>query len=552
MTKYYIVIITNIHFFLFPIYATPVHFVDVTDLAGIDFKNESGNAEKHFIIETQSAGGSFADLTGDGRLDIFLTNGVSNDSQNGNPGSALFKNIGNGMFVNYTDESHARIQGWTMGMAIADYDSDGDRDLYVTRWGEDVMLNNNGIGNFKETTKQAGLGSSSWGIGAAFADYDIDGDLDLFVANYIVFEKNGPPFFDKTCKHNGIDAACGPIGAIPEPNLLYENDGKGHFTEVGHSNPISQQNYYSMGVAWFDYNNDGHQDIYVANDGHPNSLFENNDGVFVDNALIQSVAYSGNGRAQAGMGIAVGDYDNDGFFDLFVTNFAQDHNTLYKNSGKGYFSDVSGKAGLAGSSRAFMGWGTFFFDADKDGWEDLFVANGHLMPDIDKAGVSLKYHQRNQFYHNTSNGKFVDISEKLGPALQSEQVSRGAAFGDYDNDGDLDILVANLDSKPSLLQNQTKSDYHWISIQLRSKGLNTDAIGAKIRVSDGVNPQIREVRTGTSFQAQNDIRQYFGLGKAIKVNIEIIWPDGTQSEFKNVGVNRFLTIDHENSSINTE
>ncbi|MEE3234259.1 MAG: CRTAC1 family protein [Candidatus Latescibacterota bacterium] len=526
--------------------------MDVTKFAGINFKNNSGNAEKHFIIETQSAGGSFADLTGDGRLDIFLTNGVSNDRQDETSGSALFRNEGDGMFINYTDQSHTRIQGWTMGMAIADYDSDGDRDLYVTRWGTDVLLNNNGSGSFNETTKQAGLGSSLWGIGAAFADYDKDGDLDLFVANYIHFEKNGPPFFDKTCKHNGVDAACGPIGAEPEPNLLYQNDGEGRFTEIGHSNSISKRNYYSMGVAWLDYNNDGHQDIYVANDGHPNSLFENNDGVFVDNALIQSVAYSGNGRPQAGMGVAVGDYDNDGFFDLFVTNFAQDNNTLYDNSGKGFFSDVSGKAGLAASSRPFMGWGTFFFDADKDGWEDLFIANGHLMPAIDNAGVSLKYHQRNQLYHNTKNGTFVDISKQLGPGFQSEQVSRGAAFGDYDNDGDLDILISNLDSKPSLLRNETKSNYHWVSIQLRSEGLNTDAIGAKIRVSDGVSSQIREVRTGTSFQAQNDIRQYFGLGTSTKINIEIMWPDGKQSEFKHVGVDRFLTIDHENPSINAE
>ena len=552
MKKSFVVIITYICFFSFPIYPSQIHFVDVTDSVGIDFKNRSGNADKRFIIETQSAGGSFADLTGNGNLDIFLTNGVSNESQDKQTGSALFINRGNGMFVNNTDRSNARILGWTMGMAIADYDADGDRDLYVTRWGKDVMLNNNGTGIFEETTEQSGLGSSLWGIGAAFADYDNDGDLDLFVANYIAFEKNGPPFFDKKCKHNGIDAACGPIGAIPEPNLLYRNNGHGYFNEVGHSNSISQRNYYSMGVAWLDYNNDGYQDIYIANDGHPNSLFENNDGLFVNNALIQSVAYSGNGRSQAGMGLAIGDYNNDGLFDLFVTNFAQDYNTLYENSGKGYFSDVSGRAGLGASSRPFMGWGTFFFDADKDGWEDIFVANGHLMPDIDKAGVSLKYHQRNQFYHNTGTGKFLDISEELGPALKSEQVSRGAAFGDYDNDGDLDILVANLDSKPSLLRNETTSPHHWISIQLRSQGQNTDAIGAKIKVSNGINTQIREIRTGTSFQAQNDIRQYFGIGESVSIDLEIIWPNNEKSEFKHVGVDRFIIIDQENPSINTE
>ena len=552
MNRSYIFIIILICFLLNPIYSNPIQFVEVTESAGIHFKNSSGNAEKRFIIETQSAGVSFADLNGNGQLDVFFTNGISSNFNDKYSGTALYKNAGNGTFVNRTDQSNARILGWTMGMAIADYDSDGDRDLYVTRWGKDVMLNNNGGGNFKETTEKAGLGSALWGIGAAFADYDRDGDLDLFVANYIDFEKNGPPFFDKTCKHNGINSACGPLGAKPQPNLLYKNNGKGYFTEIGHTNSLTERNYYSMGVAWLDYNNDGYQDIYVANDGHPNSLFENNGKLFVNHALVQSVAYSGNGRPQAGMGIAVGDYNNDGLFDLFVTNFSQDHNTLYANSGKGYFSDVSGKTGLASSSRPFMGWGTFFFDADKDGWEDLFIANGHLMPEIDKAGVSLKYRQRNQFYHNNSKGKFVDISEELGQALQLERVSRGAAFGDYDNDGDLDVLVANLDSQPSLLRNETRSSNHWLSIYLRSNGLNTDAIGAKIKVTDGVTSQIREVRTGTSFQAQNDIRQYFGLGKSSKVDIEIKWPNGKKNSFEDVEVDRFLTINQENLSINTE
>ncbi len=534
-------------------HAQALHFVDVAVDSGIDFINASGSAEKHYIIETQSAGGGFFDYNGDGVLDIYLTNGVAtDDAHNPTLGTALYRGLDNARFANATAQSNAHLSGWTMGVAFADYDADGNADLYATRWGPDVLLRNAGDGTFADHTERAGLGSDAWGIGASFADFDLDGDLDLYVANYIEFSLGGPPFYDRWCTHNGVRAACGPVGAQAQADLLYRNEGDGRFSEVSHSMGLAGRSYYGMGVAWTDYDDDGDPDIYVANDGHPNSLFRNDGQRFVDVALVQSVAYSGDGRPQAGMGVAVGDYDRDGRFDLFVTNFSQDYNTLYRNSGQGYFVDVSGRANLAGSSRPHMGWGTFFFDANCDGYEDLFVANGHLMPEIEQAGIAMHYRQQNLLYQNAGNGKFVDVSHSAGPGLRLAEVSRAAAYGDYDNDGDLDILVANLDARPSLLRNDSTPLGHWLSLRLRAEGPNRQSIGARIYVQTDGAVQMREVRTGTSFQSQNDLRQHFGLGHHERADIRVRWPDGSEQRFASVGANRFYTIDKEDAKINVE
>lgn len=533
--------------------AQPLHFVDVAVESGIDFINASGSAEKRYIIETQSAGGGFFDYDGDGLLDIYFTNGVAaNHAQTPTPGTALYRGLDGARFANATAQSNAQLTGWTMGMAFADYDGDGDTDLYATRWGADVLLRNGGDGTFADVSKNAGLGSEAWGIGASFADYDLDGDLDLYVANYIEFSLGGPPFYDRWCTHNGVRAACGPVGAEAQADLLYRNEGDGRFSEVSHSMGLAGRSYYGMGVVWTDYDDDGDPDLYVANDGHPNSLFRNDGQRFVDVALVQSVAYSGDGRPQAGMGVAVADYDRDGRFDLFVTNFSQDHNTLYRNSGQGYFLDVSGRANLAGSSRPHMGWGTFFFDADCDGYEELFVANGHLMPEIEQAGIAMHYKQPNLLYLNAGDGKFVDVSQRAGPGLDPAEVSRAAAYGDYDNDGDLDILVANLDARPNLLRNDSQSLGHWLSLRLQSNGLNREGIGARVYVQTEGATQMREVRTGTSFQSQNDLRQHFGLGRHQRADLRIRWPDGSEQQFAAVAANRFYTIDREDAKINAE
>lgn len=536
-----------------PIYAQTTHFVDVAARSGIDFINASGSSEKQYIIETQSAGAGFLDYNDDGILDLFFTNGVAaSDIPNSTSGTALYSGQADGIFKNTTDASRARLSGWTMGMAFADYDADGDTDLYATRWGTDVLLANTGDGTFTDRTQISGLGSPAWGIGASFADFDLDGDLDLYVANYIEFELGGPPFFDRWCTHNGVRAACGPVGAEAQRDLLYRNEGDGTFVEISERAGLRGRSYYGMGVLWTDFDDDGDPDLYVANDGHPNSLFRNDEGRFTDVALVQSVAYSGDGRPQAGMGVAAGDYDRDGRFDLFVTNFSQDHNTLYRNSGQGYFLDVSGRANLAGSSRPHMGWGTFFFDVDLDGNEDLFVANGHLMPEIEQAGIAMQYRQPNLLYYNGGDGRFIDISQNAGPGLLITEVSRGAAYGDYDNDGDLDILVANLDAAPNLLRNDSQRSGNWLSLQLRASGPNTAGIGARIAVYTDQGMQLREVRTGTSFQAQNDLRQHFGLAQATQADVLVRWPDGTEQRYPAVAANHIYTIAKEQKKITVE
>ena len=541
------------YFFLMqPAHAAEPYFVDITERAGIDFINASGGADKHYIIETQSAGAGFWDYDDDGILDLYLTNGTAGDSTAATAGTALYRGLGDATFANTTIASGARLDGWTMGVAFADYDGDGDSDLYATRWGADVLLQNQGDGTLAEVTQKAGLGSPAWGIGAAFADYDGDGDLDLYVANYIEFALKGPPFYERWCTHNGIQSACGPVGANAQRDLLYRNEGDGSFSEVGQLHGIGARSYYGMGVAWTDYDNDGDPDLYVANDGQPNSLLRNDDGHFSDVALLEAVAYSGDGRPQAGMGIAVGDYDNDGLFDFFVTNFSKDHNTLYHNSGQHFFADLSGQARLAGSSRPFMGWGTFFFDFDRDGYEDLFVANGHLMPAIDQAGVGQQYRQSNQLYHNRRDGTFLDVSSQAGPGLASVEVSRGAAYGDIDVDGDLDIIVANLDAKPTLLRNDSRAQGNWLSLRLLGEGLNREAMGARVRLVTAALTQQREVRSGTSFQAQHDLRLHFGLAQQQSAEVEVRWPDGTQQTYKNVAANHFYTIDKVQNRIRAE
>ena len=527
-----------------PVFSTGPLFTDVTQAAGIAFINQSGGADKQYIIETQSAGGGFWDYDSDGQLDLFLTSGVRPDST---AGTALYRGIGNGAFSNATAGSGTELDGWNMGVAFADYDSDSDPDLYLTRWGRDALLANAGDGTFKDATATAGLGSAGWGIGAAFADYDSDGDLDLYVANYIAFELGGPPFYDRWCQHNGVPAACGPSGAQAQPDILYRNEGDGTFTEVSLQAGIRGPNYYGMGVAWSDLDGDGDLDLYVANDGHPNSLFRNDEGRFVNISLATGTAYSGNGRAQAGMGVTLADYDNDLQVDIFVTNFSQDHNTLYRNEGDSFFTDVTGRAGLASSSRPFMGWGTFFFDYDHDGWQDLFVANGHLMPAIERGGGGLRYRQRNQLYRNLGDGRFREIAN--GPTLATERVSRGAANGDYDSDGDLDILVANLDDSPALLRNDVEDKGHWLLLTLRQGAI--EAIGTHVRIQAGGRHQMREVLTGSSFQAQSDTRLHFGLGTASEADIEITWPSGERQVFHAVpadhhyvihrGVNRLIS-----------
>jgi hypothetical protein len=519
------------------------HFTEVTRQAGITFRNTSGSAEKHYVIETQSAGVGWWDYDGDGELDLYFTNGPTDvEAPDSGTGNALYRGRPGGTFVETTARTGLGLKGWNMGCSMADYDNDGDSDLYVTRWGPNALFRNEGKSRFAEVAAQAGVADPGWGIGCGFGDYDNDGDLDLYVANYVEFALHGPPFFDKWCTHTGIPAACGPKGFPAQRDALFRNEGKGHFTDVTREAGIAEPAYYGMGVVWGDLDLDGDLDLYVANDGQPNNLFRNEGGGrFTDVAPLNGTAFSGDGRAQAGMGVALGDYDNDGDYDLVVTNFAQDYTTLYRNEGSGFFADVSGVAGIAGPSRPFLKWGTFFFDWDQDGWQDIFTACGHLMPAIDRAGIGISYRQRNQLFRNTGQGRFEEVGVQAGLTL--EKVARAAAYADYDGDGDLDLAVANLDDAPALLRNDGGAKGHWLLLRLRGTLSNRDGIGARVALSSASGTQHRQVCGGSSFQAQNDLRVHFGLGgDAVIDKLEVRWPSGVVQIIEQVPADRGYTL----------
>ncbi len=528
-------------------------FTEVTREAGITFCNTSGGAEKHYVIETQSAGVGWWDYDGDGELDLFFTNGPTDvETPESGTGNALYRGRPGGTFAETTAQAGLGLKGWNMGCSMADYDNDGDADLYVTRWGPNALYRNEGKSRFTEVAARAGVADPGWGIGCGFGDYDNDGDLDLYVANYVDFELHGPPFYDQWCTHTGIPAACGPKGFKAQPDVLYRNEGSGKFADVTQAAGIAQPAYYGMGVVWGDVDLDGDLDLYVANDGQPNNLFRNEGGGrFTDVAPLSGTAFSGDGRAQAGMGVALGDYDNDGQYDLLVTNFAQDYDTLYRNEGTGFFADVSGLTGIAGPSRPYLSWGTFFFDWDQDGWQDIFIANGHLMPAIDRAGIGISYRQRNQLFRNTGKGRFADVSLEAGPGMAPERVARGAAYADYDHDGDLDVVVANLDDRPALLRNDGGAKGHWLQLRLRGTQSNRDGIGARLSLHSASGRQYRQVCGGSSFQAQHDLRVHFGLGSdTIVEELEVYWPSGTVQTFKQVRADRAYTLsENQKSSI---
>jgi hypothetical protein len=537
-----------------PVAAQLPQFTEVTSEAGITFRNTSGSAEKHYIIETQSAGVGWWDYDGDGELDLYFTNGPADvEAPESGEGNALYRGLGRGRFAETTAQTGLGLKGWNMGCSMADYDNDGDTDLFVTRWGPDALFRNDGKGRFAEVGAKAGVADPGWGIGSGFGDYDNDGDLDLYVANYVEFALHGPPFFDQWCTHTGIPAACGPKGFTAQRDALFRNEGKGHFTDLTQEAGIAQPAYYGMGVVWGDVDSDGDLDLYVANDGQPNNLFRNEGkGRFSDVAQQSGTAFSGDGRAQAGMGVALGDYDNDGQYDLLVTNFAQDYDTLYRNEGNGFFADVSGITGLAGPSRPFLSWGVFFFDWDQDGWQDIFIANGHLMPAIDRAGVGLSYRERNQLFRNTGQGRFEDVTLRAGPGMAPERVARGAACADYDGDGDLDVAVANLDDHPALLRNDGPKG-HWLLLRLRGALSNRDGIGARVELRSASGKQYRQVCGGSSFQAQHDLRVHFGLGEdAVAETLQVHWPSGIVQTFSQVAADRSYTLTESSKSSTLE
>lgn len=522
--------------------------IDVYKQTGINFVHTSA-PEKKYIVESMSGGVLLIDYDRDGFLDIYFTNAptVEMALKGEKSKSQLYRNNGNGTFSDVTDKAGVGYPGYAMGGAVADYNNDNLPDMYITCLGGNVLYKNNGDGTFTDVTKQAGVADGRWSAGAAFADYDGDGFLDIFVANYVDFKFNDLPGFGSlpTCKFRGIDVQCGPRGLKGAGDSIFKNNGDGTFTDVtkqlGMDDP---QGFYGMQPIWSDFGNDGKKSVYVANDSTPNFFYRNlGNGKFEEIGLMSGTGVSGDGSEQGSMGVAVGDYLHTGKFAIYTTNFVDEYNTLYRNNGDYDFTDVSFNAKVAQPSRPYVGWGTGFFDLDNDTWLDLFVVNGHVYPQMDQISSGARYKQGKLLYINQADGTFCNATEQGGAALTELRVSRGAAFGDLDNDGDVDIVVEDLDSIPMILQNQGEKSNHWVNLELRAKEGNPLAIGARITIKAGGITQTEEIRSGTSYLSQNDLRIHFGLGKATKIDsIEIRWNSGKIETIKNVAVDKFHAI----------
>jgi hypothetical protein len=446
-----------------------------------------------------------------------------------------------------TAKSGISQTGWGQAACSADYDNDGWEDLFVTAWGQNRLYRNRSDGTFEDVTSAAGLLTKRprWGAGCAFLDYDRDGHLDVFAANYIDFDLASAPVPESgLCRYKGIPVACGPPGLTGGKNVLYRNTGNGSFVDVSERTGITRASgTYGLGVSTLDFNDDGWVDLYVANDSNPSALYVNNrDGTFKDIAVEAGCAYSQDGKPQAGMGVAVGDYDRNGTVDVFKTNFAGDTSTLYANGGKGFCDDRTFAAGIGLNTR-WLGWGVGFVDLDNDGWLDVFIVNGHVYPEVERIKTEAGYRQRKVVYRNLRNGRFEDVSERLGPPVTTPAAGRGAAFADLDNDGDIDVVVNNIHAAPDLFRLSVPAANGWLTLKLVGTQSNRSAIGARVRIVGSSGTQTQEVRGGGSYYSQNDLRVHFGLGPSPKVDrIEVRWPNGLEEQWTGPGVNRIVSL----------
>ena len=532
--------------------AKPIaYFTDEAQKAGLTMHNVFGGVDtKQYIIETTGTGVAIFDYDNDGWPDIFIVNGTTLNTLPAKtpPTNHLYHNNHDGTFTDVTEKAGLAHGGWGQGVCVGDYDNDGYEDLFVTYYGKNVLYHNNGDGTFTDASERAGVAGTGkdWGTGCAFLDYDRDGKLDLFVSNYVDFDlKTAPkPGERAACLWKGVPVMCGPRGLPWSKNILYHNNDDGTFTDVTEKTKIDKtEGHYAFSVSTFDYDDDGWPDIFVACDSTPSILYHNNrDGTFTDVAVIAGAAFNEDGKEQAGMGSTIGDFNGDGRLDIFKTNFSDDTSTLYRNNGDGTFDDVTFAAGL-GLHTQYLGWGTMFFDFDNDGWPDLLLVNGHVYPEVDKQHLGSDYEEPRILYHNDGQGKFVDISATAGPGITTKSSSRGMAIGDLWNDGELSAVVSNMNELPSLLVNQVRTTNHWVAIKTVGTKSNRDGIGARIRVHAGTRTWVDEVRSGSSYDSNSDMRVHFGLGSAAKIDwVEIRWPSGLTERFEDLAVDKIHTL----------
>jgi len=532
--------------------AKPIaHFTDIAAKAGLTAPVVFGGENtKKYIIETTGTGVAIFDYDNDGWPDIFIVNGTKLEGfPNGKaPTSHLYHNNQDGTFTDMTEKAGLTHTGWGQGVCVGDYDNDGFEDLYVTYYGKNVLYHNNGNGTFTDVSEKAGVSGNgkNWGTGCAFVEHDRDGKLDLMVANYVDYDSATAlaPGERPSCMWKGVPVMCGPRGLPWGKNILYHNRGDGTFEDVTKTAKIDQTNgHYAFSVSTLDYDDDGWPDIFVACDSTASILYHNNhDGTFTDVAVVSGAAFNDDGREQAGMGSTVADYDGDGRLDIFKTNFSDDTSTLYHNNGDGTFDDKTFPAGF-GLNTQYLGWGTMFLDVDNDGWPDLLLVNGHVYPEVDSQHLGSNFREPKILYHNNGNGTFTDISASTGPGITAESSSRGLAVGDLWNDGRISAVISNMNAPPMLLVNDVRNGNHWIAFRTVGTKSNRDGTGAKITMKAGTRAFVDEVRSGSSYDSNNDMRVHFGLGQAKKIDsLQVRWPSGLVERFEGLAVDSFHTL----------
>ncbi|MFZ0772112.1 MAG: CRTAC1 family protein [Candidatus Sulfotelmatobacter sp.] len=526
------------------------NFTDVAEKAGLTMQEIFGGIDtKKYIIETTGTGVAIFDYDNDGWPDIFLVNGTRLGTPPAGPAPSnhLYRNNHDGTFTDVTVKAGLAATGWGQGVCVGDYDNDGWEDLYVTYYGKNRLYHNQG-GVFTEVAEKAGVAGSgkAWGTGCAFVDYDRDGRLDLMVANYVDFDLAAAPAPGErpTCIWKGVPVMCGPRGLPGAKNILYHNKGDGTFEDVTAKAHIDRTDgHYAFSVSTLDFDEDGWPDIFVACDSTPSILYRNNhDGTFTDVAVTAGAAFNEDGREQAGMGSTIADYNGDGHLDIFKTNFSDDTSTLYRNNGDGTFTDATAAAGL-GLYTQYLGWGTMFFDFDNDGWPDLILVNGHVYPEVDAQHLGSSYKEPRILYHNNGDGTFTDISASAGAGITTVASSRGLAVGDLWNDGRMSVVISNMNAVPSLLVNQVRTPNHWTAIHTVGTKSNRDGIGARVSARTANRILVDEVRSGSSYISNSDMRVHFGLGAAAKIEwVEIRWPSGLVEKFTDLGVDAIHTL----------